>query len=60
MKKEGSLEKVQKSEGTIRCETNIWILEYIQKYLDKYIHLSKYSFFFPKANIFGYSFVIYL
>ena len=42
-----------------QCGTNIWIFEYIRIYLDKYIHLSKYSSIFSKANIFGYSFVIY-
>ena len=35
------------------------IFEYIRIYLDKYIHLSEYSSIFSKANIFGYSFVIY-
>ena len=43
-----------------QCGTNIRIFEYIQIYLDKYIHSSKYSSIFSKANIFGYSFVIYL
>ena len=39
---------------------NIRIFEYIQIYLDEYIHSSKYSLIFSKANIFEYSFVIYL
>ena len=43
-----------------QCWTNIRIFKYIQIFLDKYIHLSKYSSIFSKANIFGYSFVIYL
>ena len=43
-----------------QCGTNIRILEYIRIYLDKYIHSSQYSLNFFKANIFGYSFVIYL
>ena len=40
--------------------TNIRIFEYIRIYLDEYIHSSKYLVIFSKANIFGYSFVIYL
>ena len=43
-----------------QCGTNIKIFEYIQIYLDKYIHLSKPLLIFSKANIFGYSFVINL
>ena len=34
-----------------QCGTNIRIFKYIQIYLDKYIHLSKYSLTFSKANI---------
>ena len=43
-----------------QCGTNIRIFEYIRIYFDEYIHSSKYSLIFSKANIFGYSFVIYL
>ena len=46
--------------NTVRCWMNIRIFEYIRIYLDEYIHSSKYSLIFSKANIFGYSFVIYL
>ena len=45
--------------GLDQCGTNIQIFKYIRIYLDKYIHLSKYSLIFSKADIFGYSFVIY-
>ena len=43
-----------------QCGTNIRILKYIKIYLDEYIHLSKYSLIFLKANKFRYSLVIYL
>ena len=43
-----------------QCGTNIQIFEYIQIYLDNYIHSYKYLSIFRKANIFGYSFLIYL
>ena len=43
-----------------QCGTNLRIFEYIQIYLDKYIHSFKYLLIFFGANIFGYSFVIYL
>ena len=46
--------------GAEQCGTNIWIFEYIRIYLDEYIHSSIYLLIFFKANIFGYSFVIYL
>ena len=44
----------------IQCGANIRIFDYIRIYLGKYIHSSKYLLIFSKANIFGYSFVIYL
>ena len=43
-----------------QCWTNIWIFKYIWIYLGEYIHSFKYSLIFPRTNIFGYSFVIYL
>ena len=46
--------------STVQCGTNILIFEFIWIYLDKYIHLSKYSLIYSKTNMFGYSFVIYL
>ena len=59
---------------SFQCGTNIRIFKYICIYLDKYIHLSKYSFIFFQrdfirificdlfilTNIFEYSFVQYL
>ena len=38
-----------------QCGTNVWIFEYIQIYLDKYIHLPKYSLNFFRANMFNES-----
>ena len=46
--------------SVLQCGMNIQIFKYIQICLVKYIHLSKYWLIFSKANIFGYSFVIYL
>ena len=40
-----------------QCVANIWMFEYIQTSIDKYIHLPNYLFDFRTINIFRCSFV---